>query len=84
MPCCVDGGQSLVLDERMPAHHDSAFIGYGRDGFYFQSTGEYLVRAHDVGNDRTSVTSPALRLRVRAPATPVDERVGELLMGPER
>ena len=81
---CVDEERKLRLDPGQPAVYDSAYIGFGRDGFYFEQPGQYELRAQYVAADGSRLVSPILRLRVRPPASPEDERVGELLMGEEQ
>jgi hypothetical protein len=84
MPRCADEGRTVTLNADKPAVYDSAFIGYGRDGQYFEAPGEYLVRAQYVASDGSRVVSPVVRLRVRSPLSKADERVGELLMGSDQ
>lgn len=84
MPRCADEARTVTLDSAKPAVYDSAFIGYGRDGLYFETPGEYELRAQYVATDGSRVVSPVLRLRVRPPVSRADERVGELLMGREQ
>jgi hypothetical protein len=84
MPRCADEGPTVILDADKPAVYDSAFIGYGRDGLYFEAPGEYALRAQYIASDGSRVVSPVLRLRVRSPLSRADEHVGELLMGPEQ
>ena len=81
---CVDEGRTVQLDPGQPAIYDSAYIGFGKDGFYFAETGEYTLRAQYIARDGSRITSPVLKLRVRPPATKKDEQVGELLMGEQQ
>lgn len=81
---CVDEARRVRLDAEKPAIYDSAYIGYGADGFLFDTPGTYTLRASYVAEDGSRVLSPVLRIRVRPPATAEDERVGELLLGPEQ
>jgi len=83
-PRCADERRTVILDGQKPAVYDSAFIGYGRDGLYFETPGEYALRAQYVASDGSRLVSPVLRLRVRSPLSRADESVGELLMGPEQ
>jgi len=84
MPRCADEGRTVILNAAKPAVYDSAYIGYGRDGLYFETPGEYALRAQYVASDGSRVVSPVLRLRVRPPLSQADERAGELLMGSEQ
>jgi hypothetical protein len=81
---CVDEDRAMQLNPGRIAIYDSAYIGFGKDGFYFDQPGEYSIRAQYVAGDGSRITCPVLRLRVRTPATKEDERVGELLMGEEQ
>jgi hypothetical protein len=81
---CMDEDRSIRLDPGQPAIYDSAYIGFGRDGLYFDQPGQYELRAQYVAADGSRIVSPVLRLRVRTPASAEDERVGELMMGEEQ
>jgi hypothetical protein len=84
LPRCADASRTIRLDSDRPAIYDSAFIGYGRDGFYFEQPGEYALRAQYVANDGSRVISPVHRLQVRPPASREDAEVAELLMGEDQ
>lgn len=77
---CADESRTIRLDPGQPAIYDSAYIGFGRDGFYFEQPGQYALRAQYVAADGSRIMSPVLRLRVRPPASKEDERIGELLL----
>lgn len=81
---CADEDRTIVLDPGQPAVYDSAYIGFGRDGFYFDEPGVYSLRAQYIAGDGSRIASPILRLRVRPPATREDEQGGELLMGEQQ
>ncbi|RJL26510.1 hypothetical protein [Bailinhaonella thermotolerans] len=81
---CVDEARSVRLDADNPAIYQSAYIGYGRDGHYFQQTGEYHIRAQYVAADGSRIVSDVCRIRVRHPANRADEDVAELMMGEEQ
>jgi hypothetical protein len=81
---CVDESRTVHLDPGQPAIYDSAYVGFGRDGSYFDQPGQYALRAQYIAADGSRLTSPVLRVRVRAPASREDERVGELLLGEEQ
>jgi hypothetical protein len=78
---CNDEDRVVRLDADRPAIYESAYVGFGKDGFYFQEPGEYAVRAEYVATDGSRVVSPVLRFRVRRPLTAEDANAGELLMG---
>lgn len=81
---CMDHDRSVRLDPGQPAIYDSAYIGFGRDGLYFEQPGLYELRAQYLAADGSRIVSPPLRLRVRPPASAEDERVGELMLGEEQ
>ena len=81
---CMDHDRSVRLDPGQPAIYDSAYIGFGRDGLYFEQPGQYELRAQYLAADGSRIVSPVLRVRVRPPASVEDERVGELMMGEEQ
>jgi hypothetical protein len=81
---CADETRTVHLDPGQPAIYDSAYIGFGRDGSYFDQPGQYALRAQYIGADGSRVISPVLRVRVRAPASAEDEQAGELLLGEEQ
>ncbi|MGK5632035.1 hypothetical protein [Streptomyces sp. URMC 123] len=81
---CVDEDLTVRLDTSRPAVYTSAYIGYGRDGHYFQQPGRYTLRAVYLASDGSRVVSPALRLTVRHPQSRTDEHVAELMMGEEQ
>jgi hypothetical protein len=81
---CVDGDARVRLDPGRPAVYDSAYIGFGRDGFLFDTPGQYALRASYLSDDGSRVVSPIIKLRVRPPVAAADEQVGELLLGDDQ
>lgn len=81
---CADETRTIALTAEEPAAYTSAYIGYGKEGFYFDQPGAYQLRGVYVAPDGSRVLSPAVTLRVRSPHAAVDEEVGELLMGDEQ
>ncbi|WP_460060852.1 hypothetical protein [Streptomyces sp. YKOK-I1] len=77
---CADHADRTVLDADRPAVYESAYVGYGKDGFYFQQPGQYHLRAQYHASDGSRVFSPVHRLTVRRPLTEADEDVAELMM----
>jgi hypothetical protein len=74
----------LQLDESLPALYDSAYIGYGKDGFYFGSPGQYELRAIYRAHDGSVVFSNRLRLQIKAPISVQDEEVADLFFGDDQ
>ncbi|MEU1406031.1 hypothetical protein ABZ471_27360 [Streptomyces sp. NPDC005728] len=81
---CADGDDQTVLDTARPAIYDSAYIGYGRDGLYFQQPGRYQLRAQYCAADGSRVISQVHQLTVRAPHSDEDENVADLMLGDEQ
>ena len=77
MPRCVDQARTVQLGE--DAIYDSAYIGFGADGFTFEQPGFYRLRATYVADDGSHIVSPTIRIRVRSPLTAADDRVADLL-----
>lgn len=63
---------------------DSAYIGYGKDGFYFEQPGYYKVRAVYAALDGSQVMSDIVTIRVRYPVSPDEDRMAELFMGEDQ
>jgi hypothetical protein len=63
---------------------DSAYIGYGKDGFYFDQPGQYKVRAVYAALDGSQVMSDLLSIRVRYPVSAEEDRMAELFLGDEQ
>jgi hypothetical protein len=74
----------VQLDPDRAALYDSAYIGFGRDGHYFDEPGTYQLRAVYTHIDGSQIVSNKLRLRVRAPRTNKDESVADLLLGDQQ
>jgi len=81
---CVDEEARVRLDGAKPAIYKSAYIGFGKDGHYFQQPGQYKIRALYVANDGSRIVSPVCGLKVRSPLTKADEQIAELMMGEQQ
>lgn len=77
------GQQETVID-RDDVVRDSAYIGYGKDGLYFDQPGNYQVRATYLAKDGSMVISDMLNLRVAYPISRDEDELAELLMGEEQ
>lgn len=80
---CVDVGRDVRVAPDTGIY-DSAYIGFGADGFLFDGPGEYQLRAQHILEDGSRIVSPVIRLRMRTPLTAEDEAAGELLLGREQ
>jgi hypothetical protein len=81
---CVDQDLTVRLDADNPSIYNSAYIGFGKDGFYFDQPGRYSLRAQYVASDGSRVLSPVLRFPVRPPLTKADVGIGELMLGDDQ
>jgi hypothetical protein len=77
-------GQELRLEAMTQPIEDSVYCGFGKDGFYFDRTGFYQLRAVYLAPDGSKVVSNVLHLRVRHPVTAVDEAVADLFLGTDQ
>jgi len=83
MDHCVQG-QVVTLGAENPSLEDVVYCGYGKDGFYFDRTGFYQLRAIYNAPDGSRVLSNILHLRVRHPVSAADEDVADLFFGQEQ
>ncbi|MCV2369419.1 hypothetical protein [Roseateles oligotrophus] len=63
---------------------DSAYIGFGKGGLYFDQPGIYTLRAVYHALDGSQVMSNVLSVRVRYPGSAENEEVANLLLGEEQ
>ncbi|UWZ83554.1 zinc metalloprotease [Occallatibacter riparius] len=80
---CVKA-QLLTMGTETPKLEELVYCGYGKDGFYFDRTGFYQIRAIYNAPDGSRVMSNILHLRVRHPVNAADEDVADLLFGDEQ
>jgi hypothetical protein len=80
---CVADLTTVVGDEQ-PAIYESAYLGYGKGGFYFDQSGFYQLRATYFALDGSEVLSNVLTLRVRSPLTAEEEEIADLYFGEEQ
>jgi hypothetical protein len=79
--CIIPQQERLTAAE---AFEDSAYIGFGRDGHYFDQPGRYHLRAVYAALDGSQVVSNILPVWVSYPVTEADEKVAELFLGDEQ
>jgi hypothetical protein len=63
---------------------ESAYIGYGKDGLYFEEPGNYRIRACYAALDGSQVMSDIITVRVRYPVTPAESELADLFIGDEQ
>jgi hypothetical protein len=72
------------LDQNRPSVYDSAYIGYGKDGLYFDTPGQYELRALYNGPDGSKIMSNILRIRIKAPLDRQESDLSELFLGDDQ
>lgn len=83
MEHCVEL-ETTTLDPDNPSIYDSAYLGYGKDGFLFDQVGVYQVRAIYYAPDGSQVISDVMTMRVRSPLGEADEDVADLMLGDDQ
>jgi hypothetical protein len=63
---------------------ESAYIGYGKDGLYFEEPGNYRIRACYGALDGSQVMSDIITVRVRYPVTAAESELADLFIGDEQ
>jgi hypothetical protein len=76
--------QAVTLGPENPSLEEVVYCGFGKDGFYFDRTGFYQVRAIYNAPDGSRVLSDILHLRVRHPVSLADEEVADLFFGQDQ
>lgn len=76
--------EMVKLDADRPSLYESAYIGFGNGGFYFDQPGFYQIRASYMAPDGSEIISNILTLRVRSPLTQADEDVADLFFGEDQ
>jgi hypothetical protein len=71
----------VTLNQSRPSVYDSAYIGYGKDGFYFAAPGQYELRALYKAPDGSQVISNALRILIKAPLNREEGELSEMFLG---
>jgi len=73
--------QNLGADDQLS---ETAYIGYGKGGLYFDQPGNYKIRAIYHAPDGSAVMSNVTTLRVRYPSNTEDNDVADLMIGDEQ
>jgi hypothetical protein len=63
---------------------ETAYIGYGKDGLYFDAPGLYKINAVYTAPDGSPVVAEPIELRVRAPVTAAEAEISDLFLGEEQ
>lgn len=78
------GPHAVALNEANPSISESAYIGYGKGGHYFDQPGTYILRAGYYTPEGGVIASKDLRIRVRSPISADEDDIAELYMGEEQ
>ena len=81
---CVDEEKTTRLSPDIPPAYDSAYIGYGKDGFYFDQPGVYQLKANYTSLDGSKIVSSVASLRIRTPITAAESDIADLYLGDEQ
>jgi hypothetical protein len=73
--------ETTILDSDNPSIYASAYIGYGKGGFYFDQSGLYQLRAIYHALDGSEVVSNVLTVRVRNPLDKTEEAIADAYLG---
>ena len=78
VPCIIPETVTLHSDDK--PLYASAYIGYGKDGFYFDQVGTYKLRAAYQSLDGSLVLSNVMNIRVRSPKDDVSEDIADMFL----
>lgn len=80
---CADP-ELVHLGKDSTAIYASAYVGYGKDGFYFDSPGTYELRAMHSTPEGSRIMSNVLTIRVKAPMDRGEDKLADLFIGDEQ
>jgi len=67
-----------------PSISESAYIGYGKDGFYFDQPGTYILKAAYHTAEGDIITSADVRIRIKSPLSVEEDAIADLYLGEEQ
>jgi len=74
----------VTLNQDSNAIYESAYIGYGKNGFTFDESGSYTLKAFYIDMEGNKVVSNESKLRVKFPISEQEDDLAELFMGDEQ
>ena len=74
--CMAPKELSLTADNNTA--YASAYIGYGKDGFYFDQPGFYKLKAAYLYQDGSIIQSEETMIRVKSPVTQTEDEIADL------
>ena len=77
-------GETKHLSESNRTIYDSAYIGFGKEGFYFDQVGTYELRGVYHAPDGSEVVSGPTFLRVRPPMDIAEEEIADVYFGTDQ
>lgn len=73
----------VVLNQDNDTLYASAYIGYGKDGFYFAQAGTYTLKAAFQTEDGSIIHSEEVSIRVKSPIDNVDDEIADIYLKDE-
>lgn len=83
MSNCIES-EIISLKSDKPAIYESAYIGYGKGGLYFDEVGKYTLKAIYQSLDGSRIVSNSISLRVSQPTSKIEEEIADLYLGEEQ
>jgi hypothetical protein len=74
--CMAPKEVSLTTDNNTA--YASAYIGYGKDGFYFEQSGFYKLKAAYLNQDGSIIQSEETTIRIKSPVTQTEDEIADL------
>lgn len=73
--CAVPDFRQLTAEDNTA--YASAYIGYGKDGFYFDQPGFYRIKAAYLHEDGSVIQSEEITIRVKSPVTKAEDEIAD-------
>ncbi|MCD6062185.1 MAG: hypothetical protein K0R82_96 [Flavipsychrobacter sp.] len=73
--CAVPDFRQLTAEDNTA--YASAYIGYGKDGFYFDQPGFYKIKAAYLHEDGSVIQSDEVTIRVKSPVTKAEDEIAD-------
>ena len=73
----------VILDQDNDTLYASAYIGYGKDGFYFAQAGTYTLKAAFKTNNGSIIQSEEVSIRVKTPLNEMEDEIADIYLKDE-